>query len=98
MSAIEIPPYVKLDFLLVLLGLLTFGFVIQQSFGKEIPLPLPKAIILLTLIFVGATFFIFGLSEMLKNYKRDAELLELKTEIEKIRLLNELTKLRKLRD
>ena len=91
----DIPRYINLDFLSVILGIIFFGFPIYFLIIKPLQnFNITIGLIMLMFTFIGIIFFFFGFSEMLRNYTREIKIVKLESQIKEIKLEKELTELK----
>ncbi len=91
----ELPRYIQLDFLFVVLGVILVWFMNYFFFKSEKPI---SDFGYLYLIFYGTTgifFFVFGIHEMMKNYDRDNKLQNLRVKKEEAELKRYLNRVKK---
>ena len=90
----EIPRYIQLDFLMVLIGLALSGISIYVllNYNEILTNSIPYGLILVLVNLVGGLFLVFGLYEMIKNYVRDNELRDLEAKLERLKLETKLKK------
>jgi len=91
----NIPRYVQLDFLFVVLGIGIIGFPIYLLFIKGVAEDLTRITVLVIFIGIGLIFFVIGIQEMLRNYSITKKVIDCKAEIE---ILESKIKLHELRD
>lgn len=83
----DVPRYVRYDFLVTFLGLLSFGFAWYFTNVNKIN---TNAVNLLLLI--GIPLIIWGFGEMYNNYKEERDLIQLKSMVEKKEIFDEMVK------
>ncbi len=91
----ELPKYIQLDFLFVVLGIIFFGFTNYLFLISEKQLSVGIVLYLTFLGVVGVFLFGFGIWEMMRNYNRDNKLQNLRVKKEEITLKNDLNKVKK---
>jgi len=84
----EIPRYVQLDFLSVLVGLSFFAGSLYIFISRVPASVLPQTLYLVLIIGTigGLPLFLFGFTEMQRNYEKEQELKELEREIQILEL------------
>ncbi len=83
----EVPKYVRYDFLITVLGILSISVWWYFTFVREI-----KSEILGLLPVSGIWFLIWGFGEMYSNYREERDLSQLRGIVEKKALFNQLIK------
>jgi len=82
-NKMEIPKYIKLDFLMVIMGIGIMAFAVYFLVNKDIDPFTEKHVIIVLSMFLGGIFLLLGMHEMVKNYNRDSELEDLYCKVKK---------------
>lgn len=92
----EIPKYMKLDFMCVLLGVIIQGVTLYIIIFNIVKPELTAHYFMVSALYLmGSLLFSFGFYHMLNNYNRDNEITNLRAEIDRINLSRILQKLKK---
>ena len=85
-----------MDFLLIILGMFMLSFFFYMVFIQGIEKRItPDYLTLILILIFGGFLLMYGMYEMMSNYKKENEIIELKREISKIKLKKELKELKK---
>lgn len=91
---VDIPRYIRLDFLLTLLGIVAIGFYLYLTLVIAVRGSIASSLI----IIFGATLFLVGYYEMWGNYRREQAVLDLKSEYQKLQYARKIERLKKDKD